>query len=494
MRLLNDALSLRGDASLRANVFPSFEIALVQDGDTLIPSRRGPMANAHPNWEVAVEPGRVWSEPGDDGWTRAALPFALIENNANCTHNGVLTFLFRDGEISRVAWQIASETCAYFKFDFWGLSAARYERGAVAGSAELISAFRAERAGRMQVQPISALAALGYDTSALASPADVDPAALTTFGVIYRGVHYRGACDTRAGPYPYCETILLPSYSLAKSLAGGFGLMRLELLHPGVMRERIAAHVAPCRDWGEVTFENAADMATGRYNSTASEADENALTTSRFFLSTTLEEKLRVACTLYPRKEAPGQRWSYHTPDTFALGAGMAAYWRAQHGADRDFFNDVLVDGVYTPLHLSPVIRATRRTYDAARQPFFGWGLTLLPDDIAKVAAFLQQPEQNLVAPAPLAAAMQRTPSDPGVTAGDAVYRYNNGFWAFNAQAALSCGHPVWVPFMSGFGGITVAFMPNGMTYYYFSDGAEFRWARAVVAADPVAPMCERRS
>jgi hypothetical protein len=115
---------------------------------------------------------------------------------------------------------------------------------------------------------------------------------------------------------------------------------------------------------------------------------------------------------------------------------------------------------------------------------------------VAKIASYLQRPEgvgETLLAPAQLAAAMQRAPDDAGLTATDQTFRYNNGFWAWNAQSALACGHPVWIPFMSGFGGIIVAFMPNGLTYYYFSDGGEYRWARAARAADRLAPMCEVR-
>lgn len=42
---------------------------------------------------------------------------------------------------------------------------------------------------------------------------------------------------------------------------------------------------------------------------------------------------------------------------------------------------------------------------------------------------------------------------------------------------------------MSGYGGITVAMMPNGATYYYFSDNNEFSWSAAVAEADKLAPM-----
>src|SRR5690606_25005357 len=131
------------------------------------------------------------------------------ESNANCTHNGVLTFVFDNSHaVSDVAWQIASETCAYLQFDAWGTGRARYMAlpAEIEASAEaVIAAYRQERAHRMATRPFSSLASdyPGIDIAAFASPADIDPAHLTTFGVVANGVHYIGGCDTRAGPYPF---------------------------------------------------------------------------------------------------------------------------------------------------------------------------------------------------------------------------------------------------------------------------------------------------
>jgi hypothetical protein len=494
--LLRDSFHSGRDPALRLRTLPHIAVSLVQSGARLIPAQRGPIPGGHPYWDFAFEEGRVWDEPADGGMSRAALPFALIETDANCTHNGVLTFLFDDaGHISRVAWQIASETCAYLQYDAWGVADATYQQG-IANADALITAATAEAAQRIPTRPLSQLAVdhPGVDLSAFASPADIAPAALTTFGVIANGVHYLGGCDTRAGPYPFCEAIDLPSYSLAKTLVAGLGLMRLEQLYPGAMNEPIAAHVPQCADWAGVSFENALDMATGRYRSPEDQADENAMTGDRFFLATTHAEKIRRACTGFPRREAPGARWVYHTTDTYVLGAAMQDFWRARRGANADFFNDVLVPGIYAPLHLSPTIAGTRRTADAVRQPYTGWGLTLQRDDIAKLGVYLAARDHpsDLVAEGPLNAAMQRDPGNAGLQAGAATLRYNNGFWAYNAQTALHCADPVWVPFLSGFGGIIVALMPNGVVYYYVSDGGDFAWARAVRAANAIAPMCTR--
>lgn len=495
-RVHRDSLHYQNDATLSLRAPPAFDFALVQSGDRLVPIQRGPIPSGHPSWEFALEAGRVWDEPSDGGMTRAALPFALIETNANCTHNGVLTFLFGDnGAISRVAWEIASETCAYLQFDAWGVADAHYRAGAADADA-VIARDAQEQALRMPTRPFAQLALdhPGVDASAFASPADIAPSSLTTFGVVAGGVHYLGGCETRAGAFPFCEALDVPSYSLAKSLVAGLGLMRLERLHPGAMREPIAAHVPECANWHGVTFENALDMATGRYQSSDDQVDEDAMTGGQFFIATGHAEKIHIACTGLPRRQPPGQRWVYHTSDTYALGAAMSQYWRERHGAGADFFNDVLVDGLYAPMDLSPTIRATRRTADSAHQPFTGWGLTLMRDDIAKLGAYLVSREHpgNLVAEGPLEAALQRNPDDIGLPAGGDTLRYNNGFWAYNAQSVLRCAEPVWIPFLSGFGGIIVALMPNGVVYYYVSDGGDYKWARAVRAANAIAPMCAR--
>ena len=65
----------------------------------------------------------------------------------------------------------------------------------------------------------------------------------------------------------------------------------------------------------------------------------------------------------------------------------------------------------------------------------------------------------------------------PAATSSD--FRYESGFWARNVQSLLGCAHPTWIPFMSGFGGISVVLFPNGVIYYNFADDGElasFDW------------------
>lgn len=479
---------------------PAFDFGFVATAGQLVPVERGIVAGDGEWWDWIVGPGRSWQD-GDTGWSRASVPFALIEKNANCIHNGVLTFRYRGAsEVSRVAYQISSETCWYYQFDAWGTAPATRVPDAGFDPERVALAYRTEVARRLPVKPIAQLAAehKGLDAAAFGSTEDIDPKDMTAFGVVVRGVNYAGGCETRMGRYPYCDEMALPSYSVAKTIFAGLALMRAEFLHPGVRNFAVTDYVPECRaagGWDGVTFENLLDMSSGHYDSTTPEADENATNTERFFIATTHAEKVRIACTRFPRKESPGKQWVYHTTDTYLLGAALAAWWRQEKGADADFYRDLLVEPVFNRLGLSPELATTRRTLDAAAQPYAGWGLVLRRDDLAKLGAFLALGDGSLGAERlfdarMLRAALQRDPADRGLQATNRDYRYNNGVWAWNIAENLGCRQPAWIPFMSGFGGISVVMMPNGVVYWYVSDGGVFRWSRSVREAQRLGAIC----
>ena len=184
---------------------PAFDFEFVQTGSHLIPKTRGLVVTGHGSWNYIVEPGRVWDENNDQGYSRAAIPFALQEVQANCTHNGILTFVFKDdGSISNVAVQIGGETCLYFQYNMWGLATADYVPGNVSGAASLISDYQAEVLNRFPSKPISEIE-VDYPGVIAANFATEQASDPTTHGVLYAGVHYAGPCSTRHGDYPYCK-------------------------------------------------------------------------------------------------------------------------------------------------------------------------------------------------------------------------------------------------------------------------------------------------
>lgn len=475
-------------------VLPPVEIHFVQSGGDLVPAQRGARPGNHPDWEWIVEPGRIWRD--GEGAVRASFPFALQERNANCIHNGLASFrLDVNGAASHLIYQIGSETCTYMQFDLWGAGAATFEPRRHPNSKNIIAAYEAEKAARLEIRPIESLS--GFQSGAFGSPEEVTPSAMTAFGYVADDVHYAGGCKTRFGDYPYCDVLDLPSYSWAKSIAAGIGAMRLEKLYPGAMASQISDYVSPCGGdrWANVTFHDVLNMASGVYNSDVYDEDERSLALRRFFLAETNREKLKIACEFFERKGEPGEKFVYRTADTYILGAAMNAYLRKKTGdPEADFYRDLLAP-IWKELGLSPVAMTTRRTLDEEAQPFTGWGLTLHRNDIALIARFLQHggvvDGEALLSETMLRQALQQNAEDRGLTAVIAAQRYKNGFWAWNAGEALGCVTEAWIPVMSGHGGLSAALLPNGALYYYVSDGGEFAWARAAQASNDLDPYCE---
>ncbi|WP_417490526.1 serine hydrolase [Maricaulis sp.] len=484
----------------RVDEVPAFAIDLVSDGRDLIPVQRGPQRADHPDWEWIFQPGRIWDGGDGEGWMRAALPVALQERNANCVQNGLMSFLWReDGTVSQAVLQMGAETCAYFQFDLLARLPVSFSAGDAAVGEPVRQAWHAERAARLPRSSMSDLARAypQIDIAEIGSLLEVTPANMTAFGFVADGRLYAGPCQTRQGPDPYCDVMPLPSYSLAKSMVAGIGLMRLEQLYPGARQAIIADYVPQCaaERWGDVSFEQALDMVSGNFTSDVYDIDEASAETWDFLTVETHAEKVERACAMHPRRAEPGTTWVYHTTDTYLLGVAMQAYLRQQSGqADADFYDALLVP-IWQQLGLSPLAMQTRRTRDAEAQPFTGWGLTLQADDLARIALFLQAggviDGEALLDRDLLAAALQQKPDDRGLPAIDDSLRYRAGFWAYNAGAYLGCGHDVWIPSMSGYGGVSVTLIPNGQVYFYASDGREFAWRRAVAQSNAIQPFCE---
>ncbi|NOZ43540.1 MAG: beta-lactamase family protein [Alphaproteobacteria bacterium] len=494
-RIVKDSFHYGAD---KAGSLPDFNIAFTSSGNDIIPERRGIILTAHPMWDLVLEPGTIWNEPGETTFSRAAIPFTLLEKNENCAHNGVMTFLFNNNGIrSDVAVQISSETCQYFKFDLWGFHKADYSPGPLKNGAKIIAAYQKEKSSRLPVRPIAELARdyPGANPADFGAASEVSPADMTAYGLLVDGIHYVGGCDTRYGKYPYCDVLDLPSYSTAKSIFAGLALMRMEKLYPGIAAEKIAKYVPACKKaggWADVSFQNVLDMTTGHYNSKKYMADEDGSRMAGFFNAVTHQQKITIACAAFNRKARPGRKWVYHTSDSYILGTALQNYLTARQGARADIYRDILVGPLWHSLGLSPVMKSTRRTADRRAQPFTGYGLIYHRDDVIRIAALLNAATiPAFFDRAELDKALQHNPQARGMAAYGRDITYKNGFWARNFQKTLGCDHPLWIPFMSGYGGITIALLPGGMIYYYFSDNNQFAWKQAVIGAGKIRKLCQ---
>ena len=490
---------LRGELGPEYASLPEFDFEFVQSDNYLIPVQRGSIVCDHPKWNIFLEPGRVWQEAGDGDYSRASFPFALVVKGSNSIFNGTMTFLFDDTRVSKVWYQITQEVTSYTRANFWGLLDASYHPEPIQDAERIRADFAVELAARMPVKPIQALAEdyPGVDVSAFGR--GVTPEHMSWYGIVANGVNYLGGCQTRFGTYPYCESMRVASYSTAKSAFVSVALMRLAQKYgPEVadllIKDYVPEVAASPGDWAQVTFNHTIDMSTGNYLSADFMTDEDGSRMGEFFVAQPYIARISEAFA-WPHAADPGTHWVYRTSDTFILTRALQNYLQTQQGAEADIFQFV-VDEVYRPLGLGPGAYTTMRTADDHwhGQAEGGYGLWWIPDDIAKITTLLnidggKIDGEQVLYPELLAAALQRDPDDRGVRI-DSQRMYNNAFWANRYTQANGFDCEFWVPQMLGVSGNVVALMPNGITYYYFSDNQEFTWDAALRETDKIAPLC----
>lgn len=482
---------------------PAFDFEFVQVGSHIVPKNRGLIVSGnigapdYQDWNYILEPGRVWNENNDQGYSRVAIPFALQENQANCTHNGVLTFAFKDdGSITNVAMQVGGETCLYFQYDLWDLIPAQYIAGTVSGAASIIADHEAEVLNRLPIKPIAEMA---NDFPGLipANIAAEQSSAPTTHGVYYGGVHYAAPCSTRHGDYPFCEVMSLPSYSTAKTAVANFSHALLTQQNASARNISVSGNVLECQDgingtssiWSDVTVENALDMATGNYRLASYEGDEgSSATVNEFFLTFTHAEKIAHSCERYIRKAAPNTHFSYHSSDTYIAGVTMDEYYSG------DLFTK-LVDEVYKPLNLSPATYTTVRTEQSPAHPYWSHGMTWHADDMVKLGQLINDRgviNGQQVLDGDIMDDMLVKGGDLGLETYGAESRYLNGVWTYDMgqRASPICPTGSWVSYMSGYGGIGVVLFPNGAVYYYVSDSGSYAFGGAETELNKISNIC----
>jgi hypothetical protein len=492
---------LRGNHDQEPEVahLPEFDYQFVQSVDGyLIPVQRGLIIADHPYWNLILEPGRVWQESDDQGYSRASLPFALVWKGSNATLNGTITFLFDDQGISKVWYQVTQETTISLSADLWGLLDATYHASTVAGGEQIRTDFAQEVANRFPTRPIEQLAEdyPGVDISAFGR--GVSNENMTWYGFVVNGINYQSGCQTRYGQYPYCESMRAPSYSTAKSAFVSVALMRMaQKIDTGIPGLLVSNYVpeaaASPGDWSAVTFDHVLDMATGNYESAEFMVDEehweNPFWNEDYF------DDVIAAAFNWPHSADPGSQWVYRTSDTFILTRALNNYLVSLEGPDSDIF-EFVVDEVYTPLKMGPGAFSILRTKDDnwTGQAYGGLGMWWIPDDLAKISNLLNAEGgvisgEQYLDPDVLAAALQRDVDDRGVVTYPGG-RYNNAFWADSYYQSDGFDCQFWVATMQGYSGIVVALFPNGASYYYASDGRDFTWDAALKEADKIIPLC----
>jgi hypothetical protein len=233
-------------------LFPAFSLPVATRGEWLVPlerdiilSGRGAGGSGGSLWNVIANPGRVWEEPTDAGYSRAALLLTFTDNYVGQARNGLATFVFNDLEMSPVAFQITQETSPseeYRRVDFSALVPVSWEPGCPAGAEAALAAFDREVATRLPLRPWSALPdAAASQATSRDGFADTD---LSAVALLLDGQLYQQEVATRSGPHPWPEWMRHGVFSVTKTMGLGLSMFYLAQRYgDGVFDERITDFV-----------------------------------------------------------------------------------------------------------------------------------------------------------------------------------------------------------------------------------------------------------
>lgn len=460
----------------------------------VVPSVKYLQQTKNQHWDYIFGIGRYWFSKKHSSQVRIDLPFSLVEKNQNCVHNGVIsTLIDKDTQHTTSFYQISSETCIYFQADMWGIGTVDLSE---IDSLEIPP--RNEKIIGFSIKPITDNS-LSISTESLLNNMPTEKVSL--LGMHIDDEIFQSQCPTRAGNYPFCSQLVLPSYSTAKSIFAGMSFQILTKQYPELPQHRVSDWIAECPadKWQDVTFNDLLNMTTGNYLSKSDGVDEAAEHSQRFFTAFTHQDKLAYSCHHFSKQEPAGQTFVYHSSDTYLLGTALDNFLSAKSATKKDVYDDLWLPIIANNLNLSEVARKGRRTNDQEAQFVSGYGLFFLPADIAKIVRYMSSgyEDKSTQSNATFSAHISSPASAQMISRSTATdykaIRYLDSFWLANAQEALNCEDELWLPFMSGYGGIAIVFLPENKQYYFYSDSGKHGWFSAIKSIHQKTPLCKMR-
>jgi len=491
--LMQDSIPVDTPRSESGRYFPGFKIEFFTYGEYLVPTNREIIVSTGENslWNLILSPGKVWSESGDEGYSRAAFPFVFFNRNSNDAHNGLATFLFDDENISQFYFQITQETAAWNRNDYWGQSTLTYTPGPITNEKALRDQFNDEMAAQIPVVPWSELTDQ-IDSKLLDSyNGDLTPEDISSTGLIMNGKIYLQPNVTRYGEFPYSQFMRHGVFSVTKSMGAAIALLRLaEKYGDEIFDYKISDYVdvtANHDGWDNVTFSHALSMATGVGDMEAEDRSSRNVTADEdqdkfldwMYATDSAAEKLAGAFEYGNYAWGPGEVVRYNSINTFVLGVAMDNFLKSKEGPDADIWQMVMEE-VYKPIDIyhAPIVR-THEPDGSLGQPIFGYGLFPTVDDTAKIATLFhnggQHNGEQLLSSTKLAEALYKTEEQ-----GLSVYNSNQFGESRYLLSIWSIAHCTndetcfQIPYMAGLGGNFVILLPNGVTVFRYADAHNY--------------------
>ncbi len=479
-------------------IFPGFSLPVVSHGEHLIPLKRGITYSGDINnsfWNIIVSPGRVWQEPGDNGYSRASFPFVLTDNYIGQARNGIATFVFNSSEISSIAIQITQETApvdGYSLTNFVGKIPAQYSPEIFENVNEHILKFKEEQAKKPLICLWLELPYAVFTQSFFRG--GLKPDTVSMAALFLDSQLYIQPAHTRTGLYPYPAEMRHGVFSVTKSIGMGLSMFyAAERYGEDIFDELITDHVPILSDhpgWQGVTFENVLNMATGTQGS--DQGDDIV----PFIIARNAEEKISAISMLPDSSSLPGEDFNYASTNTFILSYALNQYVKAKEGPDADYW-ELVREHVLKPLGIEH-LPLTRTIEEEGRLgiPIMGWGSYPNVCEAAKIGKLLCDEGsfegQQLLNRNKVREALYRTPKT-GLGAGTSygrAQRYLHTMWIIHT-ALSTCD--IYAPSMSGHGGNRVVMLPSGVVAIRFGDANFYDIAQMVAVAELYHSSCPLR-
>ena len=464
-------------------LFPGTSLSFFTHGDHLVPVDRdlirvGSLKPAGSYWDILVFPGRIWSEPADETWSRASFGFALTNPLEGETHNGVAMFLYNGSEVSDLRYQIATLTSPFYVeefFEAWGELQVRHDPAPVADVKALQLDYADELADKLPTLPWEELG-VGVGPEALeGSDAPVSPRDVIALALLRDGVLYRSPCYTPFGELPYCDDQRFGIWSASKTALGAVSMLALAQKYgPEVFDLPILDYVdatPPHHGWDGVTVGDALNMATGLGEGSEvvepnNQGDGYLVRYDEWYPLASRDEKVAAILTATNHPWGPGEVVRYRDQDMFLVGVVGDAYVKEQEGPDASLW-EFLADEVYRPIGVRhPAAGLTLEPDGSIGVPLMQGPLWATLEYLARIAALMQNHGEHhgrqILHRGKLAELMYETPTrglphGRPTDAGMRTYHMATWYWPFVAGG----GCELELPYMSGWGGQRVMMFPN---------------------------------
>ena len=482
----------------RIDRFPALELPLVGTEDDLIPvSRR--MFHPHDTesyWSVIPGPGRVWTEPDDTRWCRAAFPLTLTNAIDSGSYQGLALFLYdSEGRVSTVHLQLCEGGVPYgmpLGLNAKGRLRARFVPTRLVDADAVVASYKRETNERFRHRPWRELerrcepalldsvqSGIGAETAVVCALA-VGEDIFTTSWTTAHGIH------------PYLPEIRHGIWSATKSAGAALALFHLAQRFGGEVLDHYVRELldveASHDGWEQVRLVHCLNMATGigndrptpeprdifaDYNIDPESHPESATRYRRFYSARTRRERLAAIFSADSYPWGPGEVVRYRDQEFFTLSAAMQRLFE-RRGGNGDMWDAIRAD-VYEPIgvHHAAVNRTTEPD-GSAGVALLGGGLFLTIEEAVRIARLFQshgryETSQLLHRDQVIAATdpWKRKGLATGHHTRDGEILYHMGFWhmPYRTRGGRQC----LIACMLGYGGNRILLFPNGMTGVRFA-------------------------